>query len=209
VGVVRFQGVGDAGELGFGREPFGEDHVGAGVEVGAAARDSGVEAFDTPGVGAGADDEAGTGGVAGGGGAGDFFLHVIHGHEGLTVEVAAALGEYLILDVKSRGAGEVVLPESAAHHLGFSEAGVGVGEDGEASGAGDLADDEAELVEREEADIGEAEGSRDGGARDIAALKAGPGDGAGDEAAIGAGESDAVGVHEGAEAMARRDHRRR
>jgi hypothetical protein len=95
---------------------------------------------------------------------------VVGGDEGLAVEVAAALGEDLVFDVEPGCAGAVVFPDGARGHLALAEAGVGIGDDGEAVLLGcDLADDDVrEVVECEEADVGDSGAGGDGGSGDVA-----------------------------------------
>jgi hypothetical protein len=50
--------------------------------------------------------------------------------------VAAALGELLVFDVEAGGAGALVFDDGAADHFGLAEAGVGIGDDGQAAGVG-------------------------------------------------------------------------
>ncbi len=138
-------------------EALGEEHVGAGVDVGLATGDRTFKAFNTRCIGPGADDKGAAGLlVARLGGDGDLFLEVVDGDEGLAVEVATALGEDLVLKVASRGAGSAVFPDDARDHFALAEAGVGVGDEGEPGAVCDVADEAAEVVDVAESDIGDA-----------------------------------------------------
>jgi hypothetical protein len=141
--------------------------------------------------------------VAGLGGPLDLLAHVVDRHQRLAVEVAAALGEDLVLDVQARRAGAGVLDDGAADHLRLAEAGVGVGEDGEAGGIRHLADDAAEVLEAEEPDVGDAGGDARRGAGDVARGEACFRDGAGAEAVERAGRGDDAAVHQVPELLAR------
>ena len=126
----------------------------------------------------------------------DLLDHAVGGDEFLAVEVAAALGELLVLEVEARGTGAAVVEQGSADHLGLAEAGIGVGEDGEAGGVVGLADGAGEVVEGEQADVGDARGDGGGGAGDVHRAESGLSDGAGGEGVERAGRGDAGGVHE-------------
>lgn len=183
----------EIGELLLGGEAFGKDHVGTGLDVGGGTLDGGVKALDASGVGTGADDEAGLCLLRGLRGPLDFFDHVVGGDEFFAVEVATALGELLVFEVETRGTGLGVFEDGSADHLGLAKAGVGVGDDGEARRVVGLFDGAGEVVEGEEADVGDACGDAGGGAGDIAGVEAGLLYGAGAEGVERAGHRDAGG----------------
>jgi hypothetical protein len=122
----------------------GKIGVGAGVEIHLRAGDGAVHAFGGRGVGAGDDVEVAAR-LAGGG---DLGGHVVGVGELLVVEVAAFLGQQLVLDMDG-GRARVLEGTDHVHDVeGLAVAGVAIDEDGEARGAGDLADEEADLVDR-------------------------------------------------------------
>jgi hypothetical protein len=90
----------------------------------------------------------------------------------LAVEVPAALGVDLVLDV---GAGEARVLERldrARHVHRLAEAGVGVDDRGQLGHAGDLLPAPGDLGEGRQADVGKAQVGREHRARDVDALEA-------------------------------------
>ena len=89
-------------------------------------------------------------------GRGDLGRHVVRIGELLVVQVAAFLRQQLVLDVHRGGAGVL----EAAHHVHDVErlavAGVAVHQQRQAGRAGDLADEEAHLVDGDHAEVGQA-----------------------------------------------------
>lgn len=126
---------------------------------------------------------------------------MVDGHELFAVEVAAALGENLIFDVKASSAGAGVIDDGAADHFAFAKAGVGIGDEGQAAGIGDFADEMREVVEGEDADIGHASADGGGSAGDVAAFEASIADDHCAKGVEGSGEGYAVLIHERAKCL--------
>ncbi len=91
---------------------------------------------------------------------------------GLAVEVAAALRIDLILDVRAGQARVFELLDRAGDVHRLAEAGVGVDDRGEVGHTGDLLRPSGHLGERREADVGQAQVSREHGAGDVDAVEA-------------------------------------
>ena len=111
-----------------------------------------VHALARGGVGAG-DDEQMPAGPSGGGNLGS---HVMGVGQFLVVQVAAFLRQQLVLDVHRGGAGIL----ERTHHVHdvqrLAVSGVAVDQQRQAGGAGDLADEEAHLVDGDHAEVGHA-----------------------------------------------------
>ena len=156
-----------AEHLGVGQR-LGEDRVGAGLEIEPGARHGAVDALARRGVGAGDDEQM----PARLGGGGDLGRHVVRIGELLVVQVAAFLGQHLVLDMDRAGAGLL----EGAHHVHdvqrLAVAGVAVDQHRQARGARDLADEEADLVDRDDAEIGQAHRGRHRRAGEIERVEA-------------------------------------
>jgi hypothetical protein len=108
-----------------------EGDVGAGVARGAQAGERVVEAVALQRVGAGDQDEVAAGGGARHDGGADARHERLDGDELLALEVAAALGDGLILQVERRHVGVDVCMNGARDAERTAEASVGVGDDGD------------------------------------------------------------------------------
>jgi hypothetical protein len=95
--------------------------------------------------------------AAGVGGGADAFGGGVQVHDVLAVEVAAALGVELVLDMQPGEAGVLELLDGAGHVHGFAEAGVGVDDGGQVGHAGDLPGPGGYFGEGGQADVGQAE----------------------------------------------------
>ena len=104
---------------------------------------------------------------------GDLGGHVVRIGQLLVVQVAALLRQQLVLDMHRRGAGVL----EAAHHVHDVErlavAGVAVDQQRQTGGARDLADEEAHLVHRDHAEVGDAHRGGHRGAGQIQRLEPG------------------------------------
>ena len=173
LGEVREDGDVERGRegavVGEGREGFGENHVGAGGDVGVGAGEGGGEAFDAGGIGAGHDDEGGIG-LAGDGGA-DAGGHFGGGDELFAGEVAAEFRGDLVFEVNRGGAGGGDFPDGGG---GIGPTGVDVDEERERDAAGDAADVGEDVGEGGVAGVGEATGVvGDAGAGKVEGAEAG------------------------------------
>jgi hypothetical protein len=102
-----------------------EQRVDAAGQVGLGPVQRGVQAFDRQRVGARQDQRVGTAARVQRGA--QLAAHLGGaGHHGLAVEVAAALGEALVLQLDHRGAGALEAAHRALHVQRIAEAGVGV-----------------------------------------------------------------------------------
>ena len=150
-------------------EGFGEDHVGAGGDIGLGAGEGGGEAFDARGVGAGHDDEGGIG-FAGDGGA-HAGGHRGRGDELFAGEVAAEFRGDLVFEVNRGGAGGGDFPDGGR---GIVPTGVDVDQERERDAAGDAADVDEDVGEGGVAGVGETAGVvGDAGAGKIEGAEAG------------------------------------
>ncbi len=134
---------------------------------------------------------------------------MVDGDELFAIEVAAALGEYLVFDVKTSGTGAGVIDDSAADHFAFAKAGVSISDERQAAGIGDFADEAGEVIKGEDADIGHTGTDSGGGTGDIAAFESGIANDHGAEGVECPGECNAVLVHEGTKCLTLRIHGRR
>ena len=147
----RIDARGEGAEHLGGGQRLGEDRIGAGLEIQLRARNGAVHALAGGGVGAGDDEQMPPGAACGG----DLGRHVVRIGQLLVVQVAAFLRQQLVLDMHRGGAGIL----EAAHHVHHVErlavAGVAVHQQRQAGRAGDLADEEAHLVHRDHAEVGD------------------------------------------------------
>ena len=150
-----------------GEKGFGKDRVGASLDIEAGAGDGAVEAFAGGGVGAGDDDEV----AAGAGGGGDLGGHVVRSGEAFVVEVAAFLGEQLVFEMHGAGAGFLESADGVHDVERFAVAGVAVDKERQARRAGDLADEKADLVDRDDAEVGNAHGGGHRRTREVEGFK--------------------------------------
>ena len=131
---------------------LGEDRVGARLDIALGARHGAVDALARRPIGAGDDEQM----PARLGGGRHLGRHVVRVGELLVVQVAALLGQDLVLDVDRAGAGIL----EGAHHVHdvqrLAVAGVAVDQHRQARRARDLADEEADLVDRDDAEVGQA-----------------------------------------------------
>ena len=133
-------------------EGLGKDRVGPGLHVEPGACHRAVHALAGRGVGAGDHHQMAT--RAGGGG--DLGGHVRRLGELLVVEVAALLRQQLVLDMHRRRT-RVFKGADHVHDVErFAIAGIAVDQQRQAGGTGDLAHEEAHLVDGDHAEIGDA-----------------------------------------------------
>ena len=107
------------------------------------------------GVGAGHDDELRVGARIDGGL--DAVAHFRGAHEFLAGPVAAALGLHLILEMAARRAGAGHFADRARDHEGAAPAGVRIDEQRQRGRLRDAPDVLADIVQRRDAEIGQAE----------------------------------------------------
>ena len=148
---------------------LGEDRIGSRVDERLGPVDRGIQPLDRPDVGARHDQEVLV--TAGVGGCADALDRGVLVDHSLAVEVAAALGVDLVLDVRSREAGVLELLDRAGDIHRLPEAGVGVDDRGEVGHPGHLLRPPGDLGERGEADVGQAEVGGEHGARDVDPLE--------------------------------------
>ena len=146
-----------------------------------------VLALDTGGVGPRADYELVVAAFVDGGG--DAAEHELGGHDLLAVEMAAALGVDLVLEVAAGDAGVLELGDGAGGGHGLAEAGVGVDKHGQVGDPGDLPRAVRDLRQGGQADVRQGEVGGDDGAGDVHAVEAGLLDGARHQRGEGAGEA--------------------
>ena len=120
--------------------------------------------------------------------------------------MAAPLGEHLVFDVQTSGTGLEVVGHRLGTHLSLSEAGVGVGDDGQVAAGIDLADGLAEFGQSDESDVREAPAAGDGRPRDIGRLEAFLGQHPAGEPVVGSGDGNAAGGERFSETTAVPDH---
>ena len=155
------QGPGEGdGRLAVGARELRPHEIHAGVGVGAAAADGLVErATDgAEGVGARDDDEVGVQAVARVDGRAILPDRLLEAHDHLAGDVAAALGEHLVLDVDAGHAAAHVLLHRPDGRERVAVAVVGVGDDGDLDGAGDQGADSGHFRLGQEAHVGPAVG---------------------------------------------------
>ena len=152
-----------------GVERLGEDRVGAGLHVQFRARDRAIQALAGGGIGAGDHDEVAARlrrrGHLGG--------HVVGVGEFLVVEMAAFLRQQLVLDMNRAGAGFLEHADHVHDVERFAVTGVAVDQQRQARGADDLAHEERDLVDRDDAEVRQSHRGRHRRARQIQALEAG------------------------------------
>ena len=141
---------------------LGEHHVGPGVDVGAGPLDRRVEALDGTGVGTGAHHEVGV--APGRDRSPDPPHHLLGGHDRLAVEVAAALGVDLVLEVAAGQAAGLERLDGTGDVHRLAEAGVGVDDGRQVGDGGDLATATGDLVQRGEPDVRQGKVGRKRGA---------------------------------------------
>ncbi len=158
--------LGDAGEVVAAARRLDEQHVGAGLAVHLHALDGAVEAFDRDGVGARHDQ--GLARVAGIHRGADFSAHLGGRDQRLAVEMAAALGKVLVLELDRGGAGALELAHGAHDVERIAVAGVGIDHEMRIDAVADQRQRLRHLGHGDEADVGPAEpGVGDRGAGDI------------------------------------------
>jgi hypothetical protein len=146
-----------------------EDRVGAGLEIEPRARDRAVHPFAGRGVGARDDVEM----PARASRRRDLGRHVARAGQLLVVEMPAFLGQQLIFQMDRPGAGLL----EGAYHVHRVErlaiAGVAIDEHGQRAGACDLTDEEADLVDGDDAEIGDPHRRRHRRAGEVERLEPG------------------------------------
>jgi hypothetical protein len=117
-----------------------------------AALDAGLYALHGAGVGAGDEQKVGMAACLGGGG--QFALHLRRRDEGLALQVAAALGGLLVLQMEAGQAGLLVGLDRAHHLQRISVSGVRVAEGRHLHGLGDVPGLAGHLVHAQQTDVG-------------------------------------------------------
>ena len=147
---------------------LGEDRVGARLDIALGARHGAVDALARRPIGAGDDEQM----PARLGGGRDLGRHLVRVGELLVVQVAALLGQDLVLDMDGAGAGIL----EGAHHVHdvqrLAVARVAVDQHRQARRARDLADEEADLVDGDDAEVGQAHRRGHARAREIERIEA-------------------------------------
>ena len=159
--------------------------MGPRLDVEAGAGDGGLETLGGHGVGAG-DDTQVAGGADGGG---DLARHVLGGGEALVGEMAALLGQHLVLELHGRRPGVLQLAHQAHDVERLAVAGVAVDDERQIHRSADRPREEDELVEREHPEIGQGEAGGDGGAGEVERLEAGAASEQGGQRRVSAGEA--------------------
>ena len=119
-----------------GRQCLGEDRVRAGLDIGGRAGDGGIQAFDVFCIGARHDEKIL---VPTRVDRGIYFLHHrVPADQQLIVEMTAALGQYLILDMASGKTRLLQLADRACDVHRLAEAGIGVDQRRQVGDPGDL-----------------------------------------------------------------------
>src|SRR5258706_806493 len=134
---------------------LGEDHVGACLDVGAGALDGGVQSLDGERVGARHDDERRI--AARVRRRLDAIGHFLLADDGFAGPMAAAFRLHLILDMTGRGAELVQRFDRALNVEGAAEAGIDVHQQRRIDNVGDAPDVGQHVVERGNAEIGQAQ----------------------------------------------------
>ena len=124
---------GDRAQLVDEARRVGKDDVGAGFGVGLHPGERVLEPRDRDGVGAGDDDGAVV--CPGRKRRAHLLDHLVARDDLLALHVPAALGKRLILDLHRRCACALELPDGAGHVHQLAVAGVGVRDDGTATGS--------------------------------------------------------------------------
>ena len=106
-------------------------------------------------------------------GGGDLGGHVMGIGQLLVVEMAAFLGQQLVLEMNGAGAGFLEDADHVHDVERFAIAGVAVDQQRQAAGAGDLADEERDFIDGDDAEVRQAHRCRHGGAGQIERLEAG------------------------------------
>ena len=91
----------------------------------------------------------------------------------LVVEMAAFLRQQLVLDMNGAGAGFLEHADHMHDVERFAVTGVAVDQQRQAGGAGDLADEERDFVDGDDAEVRQSHRGRHRGARQIERLEAG------------------------------------
>ena len=157
-------------ELGEVGHRLGEDRVRAGIHQLLRAVDRRLQPVDGPDVGARHDEEVRV--APGIHGRTDALDRRVLVDDLLAVEVAAALGVDLVLDVQAGDAGVLEGLHGAGDVHRLAEAGVGVDERGQVGHPGDLLGAPGDLGQGGQADVRQAQVGREHGAGDVDALEA-------------------------------------
>ena len=165
-----------------------EGHVGAGREGAVDALDRLLEAEHRHGVGAGDQHDVGVGPVLGRGA--HLADEVVGVDDLLAVEVTAALGRDLVLDVQRGRAAQRVLAHGPHDVELVAVARVGVGDHGDRDRGGEAAEVLGHLGHGQQPVVGVAEGGRRAGARHVHSREARLLDQAGGQRVVGAGRHD-------------------
>nr|WP_233500091.1 hypothetical protein [Gordonia sp. YC-JH1] len=160
-------------ELGGGGQGLGEDEVGSGVDVRLRSVDRRIEALDAAGVGAGAHDEVLV--AAGSDRGSQPAQHVVDRDHLLAVEVSAAFGVHLVLEVAAGQPGVLERRDGPGRTHRLAEPGVGVDERRQVGGSRGRSAARGDLGEGGEADVGQPQVGGQRGARDVHALESGVG----------------------------------
>ena len=91
----------------------------------------------------------------------------------LVVEMAAFLGQQLILEMNGAGAGFLEDADHMHYVERFAITGVAVHQQRQACGAGNLPDEERDFIDGDDAEVRQSHRRRHGGARQIERLEAG------------------------------------
>ena len=178
-----------------------EDHVGARLGIGVGALERLVEALDRDRVRAADQRHVALARVERGL---DLADHLRLRHQRLVLEVAAALGHRLVLELHRRGARALEAADRALHVEGVAEARVDVDDHGDRRALADGGERVEHLARRGEADVGEAEARvADRRAGEIRRLEPRLLDEHGGKAVIDARGDDDAGLRE---ALLERDH---
>jgi hypothetical protein len=129
-----------------------EDHVRAGIGVGPTALQRAGEPLHRQRVGAGDDDRPVLAGLQR---RRQLRAHLVDGDQPLAVEVAAAFGHLLVLELHGRRAGVLVDLDRAPHRQRAAVAGVGVDHDRQGGGHRHPADRFSHVGQPDQADVGQ------------------------------------------------------
>ena len=162
----------DAGEIVARFRRLDEQHVGAGLAIHRGALDRAVEALDRHRVGARDDQRLARAARIDRGA--DLAAHLLRRDQRLAVEMAAALGEVLVLELDRGGAGALELADGAMDVQRVAVAGVGVDDQVRGHAVADQRQRLGHLGHGDEPDVRPAEPRvGDGGAGDVERLEAG------------------------------------
>ena len=151
-----------------GIERFGENRVGAGFHVKSRAGDRAVQALAGGRVRARDHDEI----AARFRGGGDLGGHVMGVGQFLVVEMAAFLGQQLILEMNGAGAGFLEDADHMHDVERFAITGVAVHQQRQGRGADNLADEERDFIDGDDAEVRQSHRCRHGSAGQIERLEA-------------------------------------